>query len=157
MRRDLYTDTNPMRKVSFPGFQLAIEALQSLDQKTQDRILLQISQTKPDLALKLKNGLFQFTDLEFILDSDFKMIWWDIPRQTWLIALRKASTGIMKMLEKKLTGRAWKELSQQLKEQQPQRLSLVLLSQKEICDRIRELADQGRMALPKKNNEKMVP
>jgi flagellar motor switch protein FliG len=64
---------------SIDGFKQALEALQALDEKSRNRILSDIQKLNPKLAVRLKEELFSFTDLQFMLAPDFQIIWWEIP------------------------------------------------------------------------------
>jgi len=139
------------------GFKQALEALQALDEPSRLRILKDIEQKNPKMAAKLKEGLFGFSDLQFILASDFKIIWWEIPRKTWQLALRKAPAGVLKMIQSHLSKRAFEELEELLQHQGPQPASKVLQAQKEVCDSIRSLISQGKIAAPSsRKNDPMV-
>jgi flagellar motor switch protein FliG len=139
------------------GFKQALLALQALDEPSRLRILRDIAQANPDLAKRLKEGLFSFADLQYLLASDFRVIWWECPRNTWSLALRKAPVGVMKMIESNLSKRAVVEFKEQIDLLGPQPVAKVLEAQKEICDLIRELVGQGRMAPPSsKKNDPMV-
>jgi flagellar motor switch protein FliG len=130
------------------GFQNALEALQALDENSRNRILADIAKLNPQLAERLKEGLFSFADLQYMLPSDFKVVWWEIPKATWYLALRKSPPGVMKMIERHLSKRAFQDFQEQLTSHGPQPISKVIQAQKEICDIIRTLAAEGKMASP---------
>jgi flagellar motor switch protein FliG len=130
------------------GFAQALEALQALDESTRARILADLAKVNPAIAKKLREGLFSFSDLQYLLPADFKVIWWEIPRKTWLLALRKCPAGIVKMIESNISKRAFQEFRESLESHGPQPLSKVVQAQKEICDTIRKLSEDGKMALP---------
>ncbi|GIL17309.1 MAG: hypothetical protein BroJett040_10600 [Oligoflexia bacterium] len=140
----------------FDGFQLAVEALQLMDESKRKEILLRIAKMNPKMALRLHQGLFSFDHIEYLLKEDFKVIWWEVPKKTWHLALRKTTPGIMKMFEQNLSVRAYQTLLEEIEGLGPQKLSEVVKAQHEISDTIRRLAGEGRMALPQKNNDRMV-
>ncbi len=130
------------------GFKEALETLQFLDEESRARILADIAEKDPRLAARLKEGLFDFSDLQFLLATDFKVIWWEVPRITWQLALRKAPSGVLKMLERHMSKRAFQEFSELLSNQGPQPAAQVLRAQNEICETIRHFARLGKMAIP---------
>ena len=130
------------------GFNQALEALQSLDEDSRTRVLRDIGKKNPQMAARLKESLFSFSDLQFLLPSDFKIIWWEAPRKSWHLALRKAPAGVLKMIESHSSKRAFAELKEDLEGQGLQPLSKIIRAQKEICNLIRDLVGQGKMATP---------
>lgn len=140
----------------FNGLELAIEALQMMDEKKRKEILLRIAKMNPQMALKLHEGLFSFEHIEYMLKEDFKVVWWEVPKRTWFVALRKVNPGVMKMFELNMSQRAYQGLLADIEAVGPQRLSEVAKAQREIVDTIRRLAGEGRMALPQKSNDRMV-
>ena len=139
----------PLPQVKINGFESAVQALRGLDTVSQERILKDILQKDPKMAEKLRSGLLHFDDLAYLLASDFKLIWWELPRNTWILALRNGKDGIWKMLKSHLSNRAYQELEEQVRSLGPQPLSKVEEAQREICNTILKLSGEGRMALPK--------
>ena len=115
----------------------------------QPRILKNIAKVDSKTAQVLNDGLFQFTDLQYLLASDFKILWWEIARDQWHLALRNATPEMWKMLETKLSKRAYTELTDSVKALGPQPLSKVQKAQRDICAVVLNLSAQGRMATPK--------
>jgi flagellar motor switch protein FliG len=139
------------------GLKSAIEALQAVDEPTRLRIIKDISEKNPKIAAKLREGLFEFSDIQFFLKTDFQIIWWEVPQATWKKALRKAPPGVMKMIESFLSGRAFEQFKEDLQSFGPQPISQVLQAQKEIVDVIRHLVSQGKIAPPSsKKNDPLV-
>jgi flagellar motor switch protein FliG len=139
------------------GLKHAIEALQAVDEPTRLRIIKDIAEKNPEIAKKLSDGLFEFSDIQFFLKTDFQIIWWEVPQTTWKKALRKAPPGVMKMLESFLSTRAFEQLKEDMKSFGPQPVSQVLSAQKEVVDTIRMLMSNGRIAPPSsKKNDPLV-
>jgi flagellar motor switch protein FliG len=133
---------------SIDGFKQALEALQALDEKSRNRILSDIQKLNPKLAVRLKEELFSFADLQFMLAPDFKIIWWEIPKATWYLSLRKAPPAVITMIQGHISKRAFQDLESQVANLGPQPISKVIEAQKQICDTIRSLAAEGKMASP---------
>ena len=51
------------------GFQQAIEMLQGLDLAAQQSLIAEIARKDPEMAIKLKQGLVTFDDLQYITVS----------------------------------------------------------------------------------------
>lgn len=139
------------------GLKAALEALQGLDEKQRSKILADITKKDPALAKQLQEGLFEFSDLQYMLKTDFQVLWWEVPKMKWHVALRKTPAGVMKMIQSFLTKRAFDELTEEIQGKGPQPLSEVLKTQKEIIGILQQLAGEGKVALPSKNkNDPMV-
>lgn len=143
--------TTTFKQVQINGFQSAVEALQFLPQKIRNRVLEEIAQKNQAMADKLKSHLFDFDQIEYLLSLDFKVLWWEVPRQVWYRALRKTRPGVLLMIKSNLSQRAFNELEDGIKSLGPLPLSLVMSAQKEICNLILKLSSEGRMALPSKD------
>jgi flagellar motor switch protein FliG len=74
-----------------PGFKAAVELLQHSDLVTKERILKYIAKHDPQLAERLNENLFTFEDLIFVTEKGIRLLFKNIPRETWLYAFRKIS------------------------------------------------------------------
>jgi len=147
----------PRQGSKFDGLKAALEALQGLNESRREQILSEISKKDPALGKKLKEGIFEFHDLQYILKSDFQTLWWEVPREKWRLALRKTQPGVLIMVEKFLSKRAFQEFKNDMDQKGAQPLRQVIQAQKEILDTARSLAAEGRIALPnKKKNDPLV-
>ena len=148
----------------YPGLSQALDALESVDASTREKILQNILKKDPALVQQLKEGRFQFTDLQNLkfkdlqnlkfsdlqnlLAADFRVLWWECSRADWILALRKTSPEVNAMLQSHLSKRAFAELTEQVQEQGPQLLRKVLEAQEQIVLIARQLIQDGRMAAP---------
>ena len=139
----------PLHQIPVQGFLSAVQSLQALELKDQRRILDNIQSVDLELAKKLEQALLSFSDLQFMHALDFKLVWWDLPRKTWILSLRNAPSEVWQMIQKNVSQRAFVELKESVTVLGPQPLSRVQKAQREICDAINALAAEGRMALPR--------
>ncbi|MCE3010250.1 MAG: hypothetical protein LW875_06535 [Proteobacteria bacterium] len=142
---------------SYKGLHHALAALQGLDPTAQAKLLENLAKKDPKLAEALRDELFQFEDIAHLSKADFKKLWFEIPKATWLMALRAAPNSVLKFIAGGLTQRGYEQLAEDLKTLGPQPLSKVQTAQKELLKEIREMAKQGKISLPTKGaGTKMV-
>jgi flagellar motor switch protein FliG len=137
------------------GFKQAIEMLQGLDLAAQQSLLAEIARQDPGMAVKLKQNLVTFDDLQYLTISMMKRLLQDVDLDTLGLALRGAnkevtdhllnmfSTGMKRDVEDVLKGR-------------PRPLSEVMEAQKKIMDVVLKLREKGEIILSKDKSEKMV-
>jgi flagellar motor switch protein FliG len=56
-------------KKKIDGFKQAIQMLQGLDLASQQSLLAELARRDPEMAIKLKQNLITFDDLEFLTDQ----------------------------------------------------------------------------------------
>ncbi len=134
----------------FNGMKSALDALKHLPETQQKKILEQIAKADPLVAKKLSKGIFEFSDLHQLQKKEFLILWWEVPREQWHLALRQIEPKMMEMIHKSLSARAHEELIADLKAKGPQSLKKVLAAQAEILALAQDLATKGRIQLPKK-------
>jgi flagellar motor switch protein FliG len=132
----------------YKGFDKALSAVKSLPIDKQKVLIQQLIKKDPELATQLTQGLFSFLDLPQLAKSDFKILWFEIPRQKWLLALRGASDELLLFVRSCQTERAFNELIKELKLIGPQPASQVAKAQNELLNEVYEFAKQGRIHLP---------
>lgn len=134
----------------YKSLQSALDAIKSLNPDEQEKLLNQLILKDPELVKLIKGSLFEFKDISKIAKSDFKFIWFEIPKNLWFTALRGASDELMLFIRSCQSDRSFKELLEDLKDLGPQPKSKVIEAQKQIISEISILAQQGKIHLPKK-------
>lgn len=144
-----------MKGKKVDGFKQAIEMLQGLDLAAQQSLLAEIARQDPEMAIKLKQNMVTFDDLQYLTVSMMKRLLQDIDLDTLGLALRGAnkqvtehllnmfSTGMKRDVEDVLRGR-------------PRPLSEVMEAQKKIMDVVLKLREKGEIILSKDKSEKLV-
>ena len=134
----------------YKGLEKALSALKSLPPAQQKSLIDQLLKKDPELVKQLLEKLFVFSDIPKLAKSDFKLLWFEIPRRTWLLSLRGASDELLLFIRSCQTERAFNELLEDLKSLGPQPTSLVLKAQEQLLAEVTALAKQGRVNLPKR-------
>lgn len=129
----------------YKNLKLALSAMKSLSTAQQKALVLNLVNKDPELAKQLLNNLFEFENIADMAQADFKLIWFELPRKTWYLALRGASDKLLLFVRSCQTQRAFDELISELKLLGPQPKSAVVKAQEEIVKEIQELSKQGRI------------
>lgn len=124
---------------------MAVEALENLPVEVRERVLRELAQKDPEIAKKLNDGVWSIDTLVELSPEDFKFLWWDIERKSWLLALRNASPRFLAFVLRNLTTRAGKQLEEDLKNQGPQPLQKVQDAQAAIMYQVREAIAQKKI------------
>lgn len=144
-----YTGNNMTKDKTYKGLNSALEALKSLNTEEQQKLLEQLLLKDPELVKQLKSNLFEFADISKMAKADFKLIWFELPRNLWHLSLRGATDELMLFIRSCHSERAFNQLLDELKEVGPQPKSKVLAAQRQIISEIQSLAQQGRVHVPK--------
>jgi flagellar motor switch protein FliG len=134
----------------YKNLQLALSAMKSLSVEQQKALILNLVKKDPELAKQLLSHLFEFENIADLAQADFKVLWFELPRNNWYLALRGASDRVLLFISSCLTKRAFEELMSELKYLGPQSKSVVVRAQQEIVQEIQELAKQGRVHISRK-------
>jgi flagellar motor switch protein FliG len=137
------------------GFKQAIEMLQGLDLAAQQSLLADIARRDPDMAVKLKQSLVTFDDLQYLTVSMMKRLLQDVQLDDLGLALRGASKEVSNHLLGMFSTGMKRDIEDILKGK-PRPLSEVLEAQRKIMEVVLKLHEKGEIVLSKDKSEKMV-
>lgn len=137
------------------GFKQAIEMLQGLDLAAQQSLIAEIARKDPEMAIKLKQSLVTFDDLQYITVSMMKRLLQDIDLDVLGLALRGANKETVNHLLGMFSTNMKRDIEDILKGK-PRPLSEVMEAQKKIMDVVLRLRDKGEIILSKDKSEKLV-
>jgi flagellar motor switch protein FliG len=137
------------------GFKQAIEMLQGLDLAAQQSLIAEIARKDPDLAIKLKQNLVTFDDLQYLTVSMMKRLLQDVDLDTLGLALRGANKQVTEHLLNMFSTGMKRDVEDVLKGK-PRPLSEVMEAQKKIMDVVLRLRETGEIILSKDKSEKLV-
>lgn len=141
--------------IKIDGFKQAIEMLQGLDLAAQQSLLADIARKDPEMAIKLKQSLVTFDDLQYLTVSMMKRLLQDIELDVLGLALRGANKETTDHLLNMFSTNMKRDIEDILKGK-PRPLSEVLEAQKKIMDVVLKLRDKGEIILSKDKSEKYV-
>ena len=137
------------------GLKIAVEMLQHLDLEGQQRLLSDIARRDPELAIKLKQSLVTFDDLQFITQTMMRRLLQDISLDDLGLALRGGSRELTDHILNMFTVRMKADIEDVLKGK-PRALSEVLEAQQRIMEVVVKLVDKGEIILSKDKSERYV-
>jgi flagellar motor switch protein FliG len=142
-------------KKKIDGFKSAIEMLQGLDLASQQALLADIARRDPEMAVKLKQSLITFDDLQFLTVSMMKRLLQDVDLNVLGLALRGANKELSEHLLGMFSTNMRRDVEDVLKGK-PRPLSDVLEAQRKIMEVVIRLRDKGEIVLSKDKSEKYV-
>jgi flagellar motor switch protein FliG len=137
------------------GLKQAIEMLQGLDLASQQSLIAEIARRDPEMAIKLKQNLVTFDDLQFLTVTMMKRLLQDIDLNVLGLALRGANKETVNHLLNMFSTNMKNDVEDILKGK-PRPLSEVMEAQKKIMDVVHKLRDKGEIILSKDKSEKYV-
>lgn len=144
-----------MANKKIDGIKQAIEMLQGLDLAAQQSLLAEIARKDPEMAIKLKQNLVTFDDLQYITVSMMKRLLQEIELDDLGLALRGANKNLSEHLLNMFSTNMRRDVEDILKGK-PRPLNDVLAAQQKIMDVVHRLREKGEIVLSKDKSQKMV-
>ena len=142
-------------KKKIDGLKQAIEMLQGLDLAAQQSLIAEIARKDPEMAIKLKQNLVTFDDLQYLTVSMMKRLLQDIDIDVLGLALRGANKETVDHLLNMFSTNMKRDIEDILKGK-PRALSDVMDAQKKIMDVVHKLREKGEIVLSKDKSERYV-
>lgn len=142
-------------KKKIDGLKQAIEMLQGLDLAAQQSLIAEIARKDPEMAIKLKQNLVTFDDLQYLTVSMMKRLLQDIDIDVLGLALRGANKETVDHLLNMFSTNMKRDIEDILKGK-PRPLSDVMDAQKKIMDIVHKLREKGEIVLSKDKSERYV-
>jgi flagellar motor switch protein FliG len=143
----------PNKKID--GFKQAVEMLQGLDLAAQQSLIAEIARKDPEMAIKLKQNLVTFDDLQYLTVSMMKRLLQEIDLDVLGLALRGANKELSEHLLNMFSTNMRRDVEDILKGK-PRSLNDVLDAQRKIMDVVHRLREKGEIVLSKDKSERMV-
>lgn len=137
------------------GFKQAIEMLQGLDLGAQQSLLAEIARKDPEMAVKLRQSLVTFDDLQYLTVTMMKRLLQEIDLDTLGLALRGASKELTEHLMSMFSTGMQRDINDILKGR-PRPINEVMEAQKKIMDVVLVLKEKGEIILSKEKSERYV-
>jgi flagellar motor switch protein FliG len=142
-------------KIKIDGLKQAIEMLQGLDLAAQQSLIAEIARKDPEMAIKLKQNLVTFDDLQYLTVSMMKRLLQDVDIDVLGLALRGANKETVDHLLNMFSTNMKRDIEDILKGK-PRALSDVMEAQKKIMDVVHKLREKGEIVLSKDKSERYV-
>jgi flagellar motor switch protein FliG len=142
-------------KKKIDGFKQAIQMLQGLDLASQQSLLAEMARKDPEMAIKLKQSLITFDDLEYLTVDMMKRLLKDVPLDVFALALRGANKQTVNHILNMFSTNMKNEIEEILKGK-PRPLTEVLEAQNKIMKLVQNLAEKGEIILSKDKSQRYV-
>ncbi len=156
LNEQFISDHDTLNMDSFSGVKSAAEIFNRLDDKRSGKILGEIKQHEPDLAEKIEDLMFVFSDLVELEDRGLQQLLREVEPGTLLLAIKGADEKLREKILHNMSQRAAEILRDDLEARGPVRVSEVETAQKEVLRIARNLAEQGQIVLNPGGGEEMI-
>lgn len=130
---------------SIEGVKVAAEILNQIETKVEGTIMDVIEKASPDLAFKIQEKMFVFTDLLSIDDKGMQQIIKELSSDILTLALKGSDEGMKDKFLKNMSERASEMLREDMETRGPVKLSDVEKAQQEIIKIARRLEAEGKI------------
>jgi flagellar motor switch protein FliG len=155
LHRRLENMGDTVRK-SYSGFKAVADLLNRLDAEESKRILEQIEEGQPELALSIRNLMFTFEDLVTVPPATIREIVSGVDKRQLAMALRGANEDLRAQIFKSMSSRAVEMLKEDMEVLGPVRSREVAQAQQEILNLARRLEAEGKVILKLETGDEML-
>jgi flagellar motor switch protein FliG len=132
---------------SYSGFRAVAELLNRVDEGASKRILEEIEQETPQLAIGIRNLMFTFEDLLTVPTESIRELVSACDKKVLAMALKGGRENLKAHLFKAMSSRSVEMLKEDMEVMGPVRMKEVGLAQQELLTLARQLESEGRMML----------
>ena len=97
------------------GIEKVLESFERVSLKQKTLMLGQLESRRPDIAQKVRAGVFLFEDIERLGEKDLGTLALSVKPDAWASALPALKKEFLKRLRDKMTGKAWQTIEQTAK------------------------------------------
>jgi flagellar motor switch protein FliG len=141
---------------SVEGVSLAAEIMNQIDTKSEGEIMDVIEKASPDLAVRIQEKMFVFSDLMGVDDRSMQLIVKELSGEMLGIALKGSEEQIKDKFLKNMSERAAEMLREDMDAKGPVKLSDVEKSQQEIIKIARRLEQEGKLVRAGRGGDVLV-
>jgi len=141
---------------SVEGVKLAAEIMNQIDTKSEGEIMDIIEKASPDLAVRIQEKMFVFSDLMGVDDRSMQLIVKELSGEVLGVALKGSEEQIKDKFLKNMSERAAEMLREDMDAKGPVKLSDVEKSQQEIIKIARRLEQEGKLVRSGRGGDVLV-
>jgi flagellar motor switch protein FliG len=141
---------------SYSGFRAVADLLNRLNAEESKRILENIEDSQPELALSIRNLMFTFEDLVTVPPATIREIVSGVDKRQLALALRVANEELRAAIFKAMSSRAVEMLKEDMEVLGPVRSREVNQAQQEILNLARRLEAEGKVILKLETGDEML-
>ncbi len=155
LHKRLETVGDTSRK-AYSGFKAVADLLNRQDAEQAKKILEQIEDTDPEMALSIRNLMFTFEDLVTIPATSMREIVSAIDKRQLALALRGAKDDLKAHVFRAMSSRAVDMLKDDMEVLGPVRTREVAGAQQEILNLARRLESEGKVILKLEQGDDLI-
>jgi flagellar motor switch protein FliG len=144
------------KRKSYSGFKAVADLLNRVNAEEAKRILENIEEGQPELALSIRNLMFTFEDLITIPATSIREIVSGVDKRQLALALRGANEELRAQVFKSMSSRAVEMLKEDMEVMGPVRSREVGAAQQEILNLARKLESEGKVILKMETGDEMM-
>ena len=152
----LLSGTDSIKKSRMGGIRTTAEILNFMPTALENNIIENFTQYDEEIAQRIMDEMFVFDDLLNVDDQGIQLLLREIQSDSLITALKGAKEELRSKVFKNMSQRAAEVLREDLESKGPVRVSEVEAEQKKILKILRQLADDGRVALGGKGGDGFV-
>lgn len=141
---------------SVEGIKTAAEILNSLENKQDGGIMDVIEKANPDIAIKIQEMMFLFSDLMTVSDRGLQLVIKEITGDVLATALKGAEDALKEKFLKNMSERASEMLREDMENKGPVKVIDVEKAQQEIVKIARRLEQEGKLVRAGKGGDVIV-
>ena len=144
------------KRKSYSGFKAVADLLNRVNAEEAKRILEEIEEGQPELALNIRNLMFTFEDLVTVPPATIREIVSVVDKRQLALALRGANEELRAQVFKAMSSRAVEMLKEDMEVLGPVRSREVAAAQQEILNLARRLEAEGKVILKMETGDEMM-
>ena len=144
------------KRKSYSGFKAVADLLNRVNAEEAKRILEEIEEGQPELALNIRNLMFTFEDLVTVPPATIREIVSGVDKRQLAMALRGANEELRAQIFKSMSSRAVEMLKEDMEVLGPVRSREVAQAQQEILNLARRLEAEGKVILKLETGDEML-
>src|SRR5579863_5130889 len=144
------------KRKSYSGFKAVADLLNRLNAEESKKILENIEEGQPELALSIRNLMFTFEDLVTVPAATIREIVSGVDKRQLALALRGANEELRAAIFKAMSARAVEMLKEDMEVLGPVRSREVAQAQQEILNLARRLESEGKVILKLETGDEML-
>lgn len=144
------------QRKSYSGFKAVADLLNRLNAEESKKILENIEEQQPELALNIRNLMFTFEDLVTVPPATIREIVSGVDKRQLALALRGANEELRAQVFKAMSSRAVEMLKEDMEVLGPVRSREVAQAQQEILNLARRLEAEGKVVLKLETGDEML-
>lgn len=138
------------------GVKIVVDILSNVDRSTEKTILDELDREEPELAEKIRSGMFTFDDIVKLDNASIQRVLREINTKDLALALKGTSDEIRNVIFNNMSKRAAQTLKEDLEIMGPVRLMDVEKAQQSIVALIRRLEDAGEIIIARGGDSEII-